>query len=160
MALFHKVIFTVAITLQPAVGKQCLFLLCKLRHYTLDAPHIIGRTVQLTSETGKHDQVAVRIDEPRGQVSPFQVECIFILDGGRLPLYFPYHPARYFNGRQIRAACIHIHYIRIDYLFNHSLASTSCMSFTSLCFIAVLTTSDSSCCVSRLAATSTASENT
>src|SRR5699024_9587909 len=117
------------------------------------APHIIRRTVQLTTETGKHDQVAVRIDEPRGQVSPFQVQCIFILDGVRLPLYSPYPSVGYFNGRHIRAACIHIHYIRIDYPIHHH-ASTSCMSFASLSFIAVLTTSDSSCVVSRLAATS------
>src|SRR5699024_11437540 len=74
MALFHKVIFTVAVSLQPAVREQLILPLCKLRHNILYASRIIRRTVQLPAETGKHDEVAVRIDEPRGQILPFQVQ--------------------------------------------------------------------------------------
>src|SRR5699024_11717913 len=90
VALFRKVIFTVAVSLQPAVREQLILPLCKLHHNILYASRIIRRTVQLPAETGKHDEVAVRIDEPRAQILPFQVQDSFILDRSRLRVSLPY----------------------------------------------------------------------
>src|SRR5699024_5565775 len=93
------------------------------------------------------------------QIFSRKIQRSLIFHSFCLRRYGLYYPVSHFNGCQIRPAVLHIQYIRIDYLFHHH-ASTSCMSFASLSFIAVLNTSDSSCLVSRLATTRTTSENT
>src|SRR5699024_7538822 len=102
--------------------------------------------------------MAVCIDEARGQEPPFQVQCPSTLDGSGLPFYILYQTVSHFNGRQIRSAVIYIQYIRIDYPIHHHV-STACIAFSTVCCIAVMTTSESSCFVNRLASTRTTREN-